>query len=241
MSRIALLALAATLIGGCRTAADGEPPGSLSESIAGTEARRDDRTSKGAPGPGVAPKSKLARSLIAVATVSPADAQPCEQVCGRLGDCLLADDAYTSVVAGGLELDCLDLCVHAPDDAAAKREFLACGSEAECGQLQSCAAHSWASLGEVHRQPPTGDAVAPTNACKVFCRWMYGCSYGGTPPSGGSYAPHVESEIEMCTNSCEQGPASEREMWAVLATCIDAISDCSWEHVDQCVQASGGY
>src|SRR5690606_9910267 len=98
-----------------KTAADGDSAASPAESIAGAQTQSGERSSERKPGSAEAGNSNLGRSLVAVATINPDAAQPCERVCGSLGDCLLIDDAYTTAVARGLELECLDLCVHAPE------------------------------------------------------------------------------------------------------------------------------
>ena len=113
-----------------------------SDAAAGPEAR-------GRSASAAAAKTELARSaeldtglghaLVAVASTTPGDSEPCERTCGRLGDCLFASEDFGELEAGGLELECLDLCVHAPDEAAVRGRFLTCEERQSCGEVISCA------------------------------------------------------------------------------------------------------
>lgn len=233
MSRAALLVLAVSLIGGCKPAADDEPVDSPSDSVAGTEAKRSDRASGDGTGSTLASKPRLANSLVAVATTSASEAQPCERVCGSLGDCLLDDDSYTTVVAGGLELECLNLCVHAPDSAPIKSEFLACGAQTECGPLKSCAEQHWVALAEARRGPEIAGVVSPSaDPCKNACRWMYSCIFTSTPPGDAPLDPAYEQYVTTCVDGCDQMAAAEREMMTNLGVCL--VDNCSAERAGVC-------
>jgi hypothetical protein len=216
MSRIVLLALVA--LGGCKTAADGEPPDSPGESVAGTETQRGDRASK--PSASRVGSLGAARSLVAVATVGRDQAQPCERVCGSLGDCLRVDDGYTTTAAGGLELQCLDLCVHAPEGPA-KSEFLACGAKSECGQLQACAEQKWAALAGVRRGPQVASVIVTGDPCMTGCEWMFTCMAGKSPRDA-DLDPQVEQEIQNnCrTMYCKDPSPIELESWSRFTSCM---------------------
>ncbi|HVI04061.1 MAG TPA: hypothetical protein VM869_35460, partial [Enhygromyxa sp.] len=177
-----------------------------------------------------------ATSLIAVATTSASEAQPCERVCGSLGDCLLADDAYTITAAGGLELQCLDLCVHSADAAPAKTEFLACGAQTECGPLQACAEQHWTALAAAREGPAVEGVVAPdANPCKLGCRWLYSCLYSGAPPGEAAFDPTFEQPATDCVNQCDQMSETDQEYFRTLYGCL--INRCSTpDGVYQCIE-----
>lgn len=222
-----MLVLAAASVG-CKTAADNESPDSPGSSIAGTEARRGDRTSE-VRSAGQNPT----RSLVAVTGVGSHDAQPCERVCGSLGDCLLAAADYTNTVAGGLELECLNMCVHAPDTARTKAEFLACGAQTECGSLRACAAQHWAALAEVRKGPEIAGVTGGgrKDVCAIGCRWQTSCHYTGTP--NGALPIEVEREVEKCISSCEGGSPSDHSSWVKWVACID-VNECELQRAYQC-------
>jgi hypothetical protein len=221
MLRLALLAIAALLVGGCRTAADADHTGSPSGSIAGTEAKQDRLRTKPAHAAS-ATNSGLANSLIAVTATSASEAQPCERMCGSLGDCLFADDDYTTIAAGGLELQCLDMCVHSPDGDPAKTEFLACGSHSTCDQLQACAERNWLTLAASRRGPEiagvVGSAIDP---CQNGCWWTYACMGMGKPPIEAYVDENFEREVQnSCVDRCDEMAESERVQWITMGECL---------------------
>ncbi len=219
MSRPALLAVFALVVGACRTAADAEPVGSPDDSVAGTETRSQGSTSKRPAGVGSTGETALATTVVAVATTNAGDAQPCERVCGSLGDCLLTDDDYTAQVAGGLELECLDMCVHSPDSEPAKTEFLACGGESECGQLQACAERNWTALANARRRPEqAGGVVASADPCMAGCRWWFACASTGQPPGEAYIDPQLEILMEECFKQCDN--ESERQRLTRIGKCL---------------------
>ena len=230
MSRPALLLCVALLVGGCKKA-EGERASAPAASVAGTEAKHG---SSSTPDVALVNQPKLASSLIAVATTSPSEAQPCERVCGSLGDCLLADEDYSSATAGGLELMCLDMCVHAADDAAAKAEFLAC-SQTECGQLQACAERTWTALAEARTAPAIEGVAAPVaDPCKLGCRWVYACLYG-SPPGDAWVDPQTEQNVNDCFSACEQA-SQEIQYLPKMPACL--AHRCSMEGVYLCFEES---
>ena len=234
MSRPALLLCVALLVGGCKKA-EGERASAPAASVAGTEAKRSDRSPSSRPLDNNR-DGKPATSLIAVATTSASEAQPCERVCGNLGDCLLADDDYSSATAGGLELMCLDMCVHATDDAAAKAEFLACGSQSECGPLQACAERTWTALAEARTAPAIEGVAAPVaDPCKLGCRWVYACMYGSKP--GDAWVdPQTEQNLNDCFSACEQLPPQDIQYLPKMPACL--AHRCSMEGVYLCFEES---
>lgn len=231
VARLAPL-LALSLIGGCRKAPESEHAGAPSDSVAGTEAERDphSRTHR-SHDPRSSSAPSLARSLTAVATTDASDAPPCERVCGRLGDCLLADPDFTSASASALELACLDLCVHSADAAPAQAEFLACGQQSECGQLQACAERSWTALAQVRQGPDIAGVLASADPCRVGCRWTYACIQTGMPPGQAPLDPHVEQWLELCEDNCERN-SYEREWYTKMANCLP--TRCSPDRFGEC-------
>jgi hypothetical protein len=217
---VASIALA--LVGGCRPAADAEPvgsPGGPGAGVAGTEAEGS-RPKPGSGRPGT-DKDGPARSLVAVAITKSGEAGPCERVCGSLGDCLLADEDYSSAVAGRLELQCLDLCVHAPDDNAGKRGLLGCGGQA-CPELAACAERSWAAMSAGSSRVEPGAVVSNNDPCMEGCQLLWSCMASGQPP-GRAGDPDLEREMEkMCTQTCE---SLEREVMIQLRPCV--VDHCS--------------
>ena len=235
MARPALLALAAIALLGCRPAADASsgPAGSPGDSVAGTEVPGSSGTRSRSPVAELVSTGALARSLVAVTATSATEAAPCERVCGSLGDCLLADDGYTASVAGRLELQCLDMCVHAPDDSAAKRSFLACGGQ-ECAGLEVCAENNWAALGANYVRAESAPVADSGDGCETACHWFYSCISFSQPPDR---AP-VDSEQDMqrtCVQMCQE--PSEADLILQIRSCVtqnctdqDAFINC-WASV----------
>jgi hypothetical protein len=237
MRGAALLIVLALLPGGCEKRSS-KQLGSPGSSVAGTETQQDDRSRSPkhsrelSSRSGVASPLSSLSSLIAVPTTTAGEAPPCERVCGSLGDCLLADaDEATS--AAGLELACLDMCVHSADTAPAKVEFLACGTQSECGSLQACAERTWTALADARQRPEIEGVVAPENTCLLACTWMYSCIATGTPPGQVPFDPGFEQIMQQgCVEPCEQMPT--RESWRELPGCF--ANDCSYDGVQRCVE-----
>jgi hypothetical protein len=243
MLRAALLVFAALLGGGCQPGPEAEQLGSPGDSVAGTETKRDDRSPRSrstdasvASNSGLANSLHSLNSLVAVATTSASEAQPCERVCGSLGDCLLAEHDYTTTAASGLELACLDMCVHSPELEPAKIEFLACGSQTQCGPLQACAERSWTALAAARQRPEVAAVIASADPCKLGCRWMFSCMYANLPPGEAALDPQLEQLTNDCTHQCDDGSlsASEREYFAQLPACM--VNRCSIEGVYYCYE-----
>jgi hypothetical protein len=236
MPRHALLVFAALLVGGCRTPPESEQLGSPGSSVAGTETKRDGHSPNSRSQDGsAADSSGLANSLnslIAVATTSASEAQPCERVCGSLGDCLLVDDDYSITDAGGLELQCLDRCVHSPDTAPAKAEFLACGEQSECGPLQACAEQTWTALAEARQGPEVAGVIASADPCKLGCRWVYSCMTTGSPPGEAYVDDQIHQYISMCVEQCDHSEPVERDWYARMASCLP--NHCTLERYAEC-------
>lgn len=231
MTRAALPIVLALLLGGCEKRSS-KQLGSPGSSVAGTETQQDDRSRSPKHKRELSSRSGVASPLIAVPTTNPNEAPPCERVCGSLGDCLLADaDEATS--AAGLELTCLDMCVHSPDTAPAKVEFLACGTHSECGSLQACAEQTWTALADARQRPEIEGVVAPANTCLLACTWMYSCISTGTPPGQIPFDPDFERLMQQgCVEPCEQMP--NRNDWGQLPGCF--ANDCSYDGVTRCIE-----
>lgn len=219
---VASIALA--LVGGCRPAADAEPLGSPG-GVAGTEAEGDRPKPGSSPGAG-RPGSEGDRptsSPVAVAMTKSGEAGPCEQVCGSLGDCLLADEDYSSAVAGRLELECLGLCVHAPDDNAGKRGLLGCGGQA-CPELATCAERNWAAMSAASSRVEPGPVVSNGDPCVESCQWVISCNMNERPPDRTSLDPTSADEVDrQCALMCEM--EDQREMMLQLRSCV--VDNCS--------------
>lgn len=231
MPRAALLVVLALLPSGCEKRSS-KQLGSPGSSVAGTETQQDDRSRSPKHSRDLSSRSSVASPLIAVPTTAPTEAPPCERVCGKLGDCLLAD-ADEASSAAGLELTCLDICVHSPDTAPAKVEFLACGTQRECGSLQACAERSWTALADAGQRPEIEGVVAPANTCLLACTWMYSCILSATPPGQVPFDPDFERMMhESCVAPCEQMP--DRGDWGHLPGCF--ANNCSYDGVYRCVE-----
>lgn len=227
-----ILLLAIVLVGACRPAADAEQIDAPSASVAGTEATTAEVAKQRSPVAIASGDSMLGNTLVAVTTVNASDAQPCERVCGSLGDCLLANTSYAAQVAGGLELECLDMCVHSPDTEQAKIDFLACGSKTECGQLEACAERTWTALSEVRKSPEIAGIVASTDPCKLGCRWYFSCFYGFGPPGQAYLDPQLERDMNSCIDGCDNNPNVDRTVMGRFAECLP--SHCTAERAHEC-------
>ncbi len=232
MPRPASLALSALLfVGACRPAPEAEGAGAPTASVAGTEADSE-RGASVRPKTARAGEPNPASALIAVASVEAGAASPCERVCGSLGDCLLADRTYSDAVAGGLELECLDMCVHSPDAEPAKSAFLACGGKSECGALTTCAERNWPALAALHESPGVADVVAVNDTCKAGCRWYIACLFAGKPP-GEAYLDSQSVELmETCIDQCDLVQTGHYEMMTHFADCLP--DRCSYERAAEC-------
>jgi hypothetical protein len=205
-----------------------------SGSAAGSEARTDSASNRAAKTELAVRPAELGSALVAVASTTPGEAEPCERTCGRLGDCLFASEDFGEVEAGGLELECLDLCVHAPDDASARARFLTCEQRQSCGELISCAQASWDELAAVRRAPDIqGITAAAVDPCKDGCRWLYACMISGAPPGEGYLSPQDEEQLRYCEKTCESLGPAERETYAHLAECLP--SHCGYGQLEHCV------
>jgi hypothetical protein len=237
LAPLALVMLLGSLVGGCRPDADHTAPDG---SIAGTETKHD-RSASAKSTAAAAASSGSAKSLTRVTATSVDEAEPCERMCGSLGDCLFVDDAYTTVAASGLELQCLDLCVHAPDTEPAKTDFLACGNQTACGQLQACAERTWDALASVRRGhgPTIASVVTNVDPCKDGCRWVYSCLITGSPPGEAQVDEYIQKEINACLSRCEGDEITDADLesWIKMAEClpnhctsVDDAYTCIYNH-----------
>jgi hypothetical protein len=231
MSRSGLV-LALLLVGGCRTAADAEQIGSPGGSVAGTEAKAGKQSNQYTSTATAGSGTGLANALVAVTTITAGEAQPCERVCGSLGDCLFADDSYTAPIAGGLELECLDMCVHSPDNDRAKIDFLACASNTECGPLQACAEQSWTALAAARQSPDVSGIVASADPCKAGCRWYWACTQTGSPPGEAYLDPELDRQMNYCVDDCDNMQPDQRRMWVSFSECIP--THCAYDRIEDC-------
>ncbi|NVB39411.1 hypothetical protein G6O69_16330 [Pseudenhygromyxa sp. WMMC2535] len=140
---------------------------------------------------------------VAVVTLAADERRPCERACGQLGDCLRDEDPAHGSSASHLELECLDLCVHAPADAAARDQLLACGERSSCGELTECMAAPWSALREVRKPAAPGNVVLVQDECNLSCTWLYHCLFTGAPPGELSLSSDLELSLQNCYAQCE--------------------------------------
>jgi hypothetical protein len=235
MPRLATLGSVLALLGlavlACnKTERDGKV-GSPSAAGAGSETKRpttSDQTESSASG-----AAELTRSLVAVTTTAPTDAQPCERTCGRVGDCLLETREVGDFDAGRLELECLNLCVHSPDSDKSRSAFLSCEQKSSCGEVLGCARSQWDSLVAVHAGPLVGAITAGGDPCEEGCRWLVSCIYSGSPPYQGYISPAHEQHLRSCESQCQSITEEERQQYAYFAECLR--SNCSYDKVEACM------
>lgn len=218
-------------------ASSGGSLGSPNASIAGREA-----TSPSALGGTSTAGSTggLARSLVAVAATSSGEAQPCERTCGRVGDCLLEtqdtdDSRYRAEFESGrLELECLDLCVHAAESDAPRSTFLDCEKQSGCGELLGCARSNWDALAASRAAAGVQGVgiIRRGDSCGEGCRWMYSCIWTGAPPGQAYLDPMYEEQIRACETQCEYLSPADREVYAHYAECLP--SNCSPDRYEVC-------
>jgi len=239
MPRLPLLAIVAALLAsGCRAPNEGDATGSPGGSIAGTETRHDlHRPGAGAQANTVTARAGSSRSptLTLVTTTAAADAQPCERVCGSLGDCLRTDSDHPALTAGGLELECLDRCVHSPADSPAKADFLACGTHDECGPLRTCATEHWAPLAGARHSPTVSGVAVSNDPCRSGCRWLYACMFTNMPPGEAYLDPQLEIQMNTCMDECDGADhlRDVRDAMIKLANCLP--THCSADRLYDCL------
>jgi hypothetical protein len=219
-----------------KTDASSGSVGSPNASVAGSEATKPSTRAAGTSKPGDA--NALARSLVAVAATSHSEAQPCERVCGRVGDCLLEDGeggaigAIGEFEAGRLELECLDMCVHSPNGAAPRSTFLACENQSDCGPLLGCARSNWNALVATRSGPSVQGITTGGDSCNDGCRWYLSCAFTGLPPGQAQLAPEYEEAIRSCEVQCETIEPAERESFTRITDCIR--DNCSHDRQSVC-------
>ena len=223
-----LVALALACTTAPRTKSFGEAEGAVAGSAA-AEASRE-------PGPGRAShasrstRARLPGELVAVVATEASATPPCERVCGRLGDCLFESEDHSTRTAAGLELQCLDMCVHNPETSLAREAMIGCARHPGCAELRSCAAHQWDALAAGQREHEI-EVIASDNVCMEACRWMHACLWTGQPP-GAAYLPEVEDYVRECQDRCPEISQSERDKLATLYACLP--DNCSYERAMSC-------
>jgi len=165
-----------------------------------------------------------ARAPVAVVRIDPAQTRPCERLCGGLGDCLLEEGQYEDLYGKGaathLEFECLDLCVHAPTDAPAHSDFLACGQQDACPELTHCVAESWEPLRASHQRPATAEVEIVQNGCRSGCEWLYYCLFTQAPPGEKTLSPELIENMESCFEQCEYAGPEASEHLITMAECL---------------------
>lgn len=229
-----VVGLALVLVGTVLIGCNDKPTGgatldSPDAAAAGSEARaqraRSDRTSLTG---GATP----VRSLVAVASTSAKEAEPCERTCGRVGDCLLDGDEVNAFEAGRLELQCLEMCVHTPESQV-RSAFLGCEAKSACSELLGCARSKWEPLAATHQGLAVqGFTARAADPCTDGCRWMYYCSQTGAPPGQATLSPEYEQQMRACEAACEAGGPYDRELWIRFVEC--APTKCSPMEIINC-------
>ena len=169
---------------------------------------------------------------VAVVSLAAAEASVCEQMCGRVGDCL--GDRGPSE-ATHFELGCLDLCVNVSEDSDEARSFRGCMQRDACGSLIECVSSNWDATAMTRVEFDTlVDGVA-TDTCELYCRGIYGCMYyNQTLSQGVDFPPDTEREIESCVQVCDPADGSVID----LATCSrEPTCDDYWTCYDTAQQA----
>ena len=225
---LALVLVGTALIGCNDKPTAGATLDSPDAAAAGTEARaqraRSDRTS-------LAGGATPVRSLVAVASTSVGEAEPCERTCGRVGDCLLDGDEVNAFEAGRLELACLETCVHTPESQV-RAAFLGCEAKPGCDELLGCARSNWEPLSATHQGPAVqGFATRPADPCVNGCRWYFYCAFANAPPGEGYLAPEYDVQMLDCEANCESG-AFDSRLWLRFNEC--APTKCSSMDISNC-------
>jgi len=170
---------------GAEGASDAAPSGASSSGLAGT----------------VSIQAQTLAAPVAVVSIAVAEATPCEQMCGRVGDCL---DDREPLEASHLELGCLDLCVNVRADTPEAEAFHGCGQRDACGQLIECVGSNWAAAAGKRVEYDVLVDAAAVDTCELYCRGVYGCMYyNRTISQGIDFSADTEREIENCVTTCD--------------------------------------
>ena len=163
---------------------------------------------------------------VGVVALDLGETRPCEQLCGRVGDCLLEGEDYQDNAAANLELECLDLCVHAPPTATARQQFLACESRDGCGPLTQCASDQWMALRGVRKGPEIASVDVAQDACRLGCTWLYHCLFTGAPPGEAELESGLQENLQTCKDQCDDVSPGEVEHLSKMYECL-AGGQCS--------------
>ena len=146
-------------------------------------------------------RSQALTAPVAVVSLAARDASPCEQMCGRVGDCL---DDREPLEASHLELGCLDLCVNVREETDEARRFRGCQQRNACGELIDCVGDNWSAAAAARVEYDTLVDAAAIDTCELYCRGIYGCMYyNKTVSQGIDFPPDTEREIESCVQVCD--------------------------------------
>lgn len=206
------------------------PSGSKAGESQGASESVDARTdAEATPSSARMPSSSLAATSspgslapVAVVALDASEARPCERLCLNVGDCLFADEGYSDRAAAGLELECLDLCVHAPAEAPERASFLRCEQRSSCGELTTCVGDLWEPLRASHAPRETAAVEALTNGCESACTWLYYCLFTGQAPGEFGLEQSMQEGLDSCVKNCEDlGPAEQEEMGRMLPCLYD--------------------
>jgi hypothetical protein len=223
-------------LGACagKDAGPGRAPASESgEHASATKQAKQDSNDETRPGTLATGRPAHSELAVAVVNLEPDQSQSCEQMCGRVGDCLVDEDTHSSAEAGHLELGCLDLCLNTDPESEAGASFRSCGgSESSCGPLLDCARSSWAGA-EQARLDRGRDvatiAIKEMEPCRRVCGTLLSCmNYGEIQPD--RQDREFELQLEQCAKDCK----GEAQSWEGMVSCTQ-VNSCTemWECLQQ--------
>lgn len=167
-----------------------------------------------------------AELAVAVVGLESAQSQGCEQMCGRVGDCLVDEDTHSSAEASHLELGCLDLCLNTDPESEAGASFRGCGgTESSCGPLLDCARSGWAGAEQARldrNRKVAGVALGEVEPCRRVCSTLLSCMhYGEIDPDRQDHDFQVQ--LDRCAKDCK----GETESWEGMTPCtyVDSCNE----------------
>lgn len=170
------------------------------------------------------PESKRSSSLISVASVTPEAAQPCEHLCGRVGDCL-HETGRRADLSTRLELECLDACVHSPVEAPAREQFLACEATTDCAALTGCAEGRWTELLAARVRPEIEGIIDTAPTCELACEWLISCVSTLSPPGSRPRDSYTDTQIRGCVDVCEHDSVMFTEYTEIYECIVESCAD----------------
>jgi hypothetical protein len=175
------------------------------------------------------PNSQIAAYVPVASTPA---TRPCEQMCGRVGDCLReggdASDAGHLREVVHLELKCLDLCVNVEPSHDAGKRFRGCERHATCGPLLECTRNDWDAAAKARGTVTTQIDASPSyGVCELVCGGMYACVHHNRPLRQlTERSVDFERDVASCMMSCHP---NEDSMLAFVPCADEETCDKQWE------------